>query len=127
VRRQRRLTEGPRSVSSITPHALALSADGKRLFVALSDTNAVAVLDIEDRGRTEILGFIPTGAYPSALGGLLDGRVLIGSGKGFGTGPNDKTAAIDSVAPTSIVRGETKSRYPISRGISRRSFLTRSG
>jgi len=82
-----------------TPHALELSPDGKRLFVALSDNNAVAVLDIEHRGRTEILGFIPTGAYPSALGSLADGRVLIGSGKGFGTGPNDKTAAIDSVAP----------------------------
>jgi YVTN family beta-propeller protein len=83
-----------------TPHALAISPDGERLYVALSDDNAVAVLDVERRGRTEILGFIPTAAYPSAVATLADDRrVLIGSGKGFGTGPNDETDAVDPVAP----------------------------
>jgi DNA-binding beta-propeller fold protein YncE len=83
-----------------TPHALALSPNGKRLYVALSDNNAVAVLDVERRGQTSVLGFIPTAAYPSAVASLADGkRILIASGKGFGTGPNDKTQAIDRVAP----------------------------
>src|SRR5262245_11218463 len=83
-----------------TPHAMAMTPDGTRLYVALSDNNAVAVLDVSKRGRTEVLGFIPTGAYPSAVGVLADGkRILIGSGKGFGTGRNDKTTAIDKVAP----------------------------
>jgi len=83
-----------------TPHAMALTPDGTRLYVALSDNNAVAALDVSKRGRTEVLGFIPTGAYPSAVGVLADGkRILIGSGKGFGTGRNDKTTAIDKVAP----------------------------
>ncbi|HET9984453.1 MAG TPA: hypothetical protein VFQ38_12725 [Longimicrobiales bacterium] len=83
-----------------TPHALAISPDGRRLYVALSDDNAVAVLDVARRGRTEVLGFIPTAAYPTALATLADGKhLLIGSGKGFGTGPNDETAAIDPVAP----------------------------
>ena len=82
-----------------TPHALALSPDGKRVYVALSDNNAVAVLDVEKRAQTNVLGFIPTGAYPSAVAALADGkRILIGSGKGLGTGRNDKTDAIDPVA-----------------------------
>jgi DNA-binding beta-propeller fold protein YncE len=83
-----------------TPHALAITPDGKRLYVALSDNNAVVALDVSHRGRTEVLGFIPTAAYPSAIGVLADSkRILIGSGKGFGTGRNDKTPAIDKVAP----------------------------
>jgi len=81
-----------------TPHALALSPDSARLYVPLSDNNAVAVLDVERRGRTTVLGFIPTAAYPTAVATLGDGKqVLIGSGKGFGTGPNDKTTKIDTV------------------------------
>jgi YVTN family beta-propeller protein len=81
-----------------TPHAIALSPDSTRLYVALSDNNAVAVLDIERRGQTKVMGFIPTAAYPTAVATLSDGKhVLIGSGKGFGTGPNDKTAKIDPV------------------------------
>jgi YVTN family beta-propeller protein len=83
-----------------TPHALAMSPDGSRLYVALSDNNAVAVLSTERRRLTAVKGFIPTGAYPSAVAVLADGtHLLIGSGKGFGTGPNDKTRAIDPVAP----------------------------
>lgn len=83
-----------------TPHALAVSPDGQQLYVALSDNNAVAVLDVARRGQTHVLGFIPTAVYPSALATLADGKqLLIGSGKGFGTGPNDKTDVIDPIAP----------------------------
>ena len=83
-----------------TPHALAISPDSTRLYVALSDNNAVAVLDVEHRAQTKVLGFIPTAAYPSAVATLAGGkRLLIASGKGFGTGPNDKTTRIDPVAP----------------------------
>jgi len=83
-----------------TPHAMALSRNGARLYVALSDNNAVAVLDVARRGLTHVIGFIPTAAYPSAVAVLTDSKqILIGSGKGLGTGPNNKTAAIDPVAP----------------------------
>jgi DNA-binding beta-propeller fold protein YncE len=83
-----------------TPHALAIAPDSARLYVALSDNNAVAVLDVARRGRTTVLGFVPTAAYPTAVATLADGKqLLIGSGKGFGTGPNGKTPSIDSIAP----------------------------
>ncbi len=89
----------PEAPAGSTPNALAASPDAKRLYVANSDNNAVAVMDIARRGRTEVEGFIPTAAYPSALATLADGRVLIGSSKGFGTGPNGKTEQIDPIAP----------------------------
>ena len=56
----------PLSPLGMTPSALALSADQKRLYVACSDADAVASVDVSDvRGVVE--GFIPTGAYPAAI------------------------------------------------------------
>lgn len=62
-----------------TPSAVALSADKKRVYVACSDTNDVAVIDISgDRNR--VSGFVPAGAYPTAMAGLADGRLAILNG-----------------------------------------------
>ena len=67
-----------------TPDALALSPDGRRLYVANADNNDVAVIDVS-RHASEVLGFIPTGWYPSALAIAPDGRTLyVGTGKGLG-------------------------------------------
>jgi len=56
----------PLSPLGMTPSALALSADQKRLYVACSDANAVASVDVSDvRGVVE--GFLPAGAYPAAV------------------------------------------------------------
>lgn len=71
----------------MTPSALAVSADGKRLFVACSDANAIAVVDIsEDRSRVE--GFIPTGWYPTAVRMLPSGTLVVLNGKGVRSLPN---------------------------------------
>ena len=59
----------PRQPLGMTPCALGLSADGKRLFVACSDANAVAVVDISE-ARSRVRGFIPTGWYPTAVRAL---------------------------------------------------------
>jgi hypothetical protein len=78
------------------PEALAQSPDGKRLFVADSSLNAVAVFDVSpiSSGETptteaprSALGFIPTDWYPSALAVQGD-DLLIATAKGQGTGPN---------------------------------------
>ena len=79
----------PREPLGMTPSALGLSADGKHLYVACSDANAVAVADVSE-DRTRVLGFIPTGWYPTAVRGLRDGRIAIASGKGLRSYPNPK-------------------------------------
>lgn len=50
-----------------TPCSLAVSRDGNRLYVANSGENDVAVIDIAHPGHAAVLGFIPTGQYPSAV------------------------------------------------------------
>jgi DNA-binding beta-propeller fold protein YncE len=77
----------PRQPAGMTPSGLALSPDQQRLFIACSDANVVAVVDIsEDRGRVE--GFIPSGWYPTATRMLPDGRVLILNGRGVASYPS---------------------------------------
>jgi YVTN family beta-propeller protein len=70
-----------------TPSGLGLSADGKQLFVACSDANAAAVVDISGP-RSRVLGFVPTGWYPTAAFGLPDGRMGVLNGKGVRSYPN---------------------------------------
>src|SRR5262249_38385700 len=57
----------PKDPVGSTPDALALSPDGKRLYVANADNNDVAVIDIADARESKVLGFIPTGWYPSSV------------------------------------------------------------
>ncbi len=74
----------PHSPPGTTPNALALSRNGKMLFVANADNNNVAVIDTSERGASEVRGFLPSGWYPSAL--LLDGtrgRLYVGNSKGI--------------------------------------------
>ena len=71
-----------------TPDALAVSPDGKFLFVANADNNDVAMITIARRGESAVLGFIPTGWYPSAVGVTPDGKkLLVATGKGMGSRP----------------------------------------
>jgi len=68
-----------------TPDALALTADGHRLYVANADNNNVAVIDVANSKESHVLGFIPTGWYPTALAVAADGKqIYVGTGKGMG-------------------------------------------
>jgi len=70
----------------VIPFGLALSPDQKRLYVAESGINAVAVIDA---ATFEVLGHIPTGWFPSKVEVSQDGKkLLIANAKGFGSGPN---------------------------------------
>lgn len=72
-----------------TPESLSLSPDGRTLYSADSDNNSVAVIDVSAPGQARVRGFIPTGWYPTLVRLTRDGRgLLVGSGKGLGTGPN---------------------------------------
>jgi DNA-binding beta-propeller fold protein YncE len=57
------------------PSALALSRDGKRLFVALAGLDSVAVLDARSSSRYRY-GLVPTGWVPTALAISPNGRYL---------------------------------------------------
>ena len=78
----------PRGPFGTQPDALALSHDGKRLYVALAGLNAVAVIDASRPTHLKRLGLIPTGWYPAALALSDDDRALyVLNAKGFGTDP----------------------------------------
>ena len=75
----------PRAPVGSTPDALALSGDGRKLYVANADNNNVAVIDVSNRKEARVQGFIPTGWYPTAIALTPDGNQLcVGTGKGMG-------------------------------------------
>ncbi|HLH01286.1 MAG TPA: bifunctional YncE family protein/alkaline phosphatase family protein [Bryobacteraceae bacterium] len=71
----------------MTPSALAVGPNGQHLYIACSDANAVAVADISAE-HSRVLGFIPTGWYPTAVRTLANGLLAIANGKGLGSKPN---------------------------------------
>jgi YVTN family beta-propeller protein len=77
----------PNHPLGMTPSALALSADQSRLYVVCSDANAAAVVDVTD-ARSQVLGFVPTGWYPTGARALADGRLVVLNGKGSRSYPN---------------------------------------
>lgn len=90
------------------PDALAISPDGKRLYVGNAASDAVAVIDttkltpkIASRGMVEPVGFVPTEWMPTAMT-LLNDKLYVATAKGKGTGPNNFPQRITE---------ETKARY----------------
>lgn len=77
-----------KSPAGAIPSALALSPNGKTLYVANSGNNAVAVVDISEWGKSSIKGFIPTGWFPTMVFPTTSGKLIIGTGKGMGAGRN---------------------------------------
>ena len=70
----------------VGPSGLAISPNGRRLFVAESGINAIGVVDTQS-GRT--LGHIPSTWYPYRVEVSSDGKRLLVIGfRGFGNGPN---------------------------------------
>jgi DNA-binding beta-propeller fold protein YncE len=77
----------PRQPLGMTPTALASSNDRKRLYIACSNANAVAVADISQE-RSSVSGFLPAGWYPTGVRELPDGRVAVLNGRGVRSYPN---------------------------------------
>jgi YVTN family beta-propeller protein len=103
--RQKRVVEtiktslNPSDPVGSTPDAVAVTSDGTRLFVANADNNDVAVIDISTPDHSHVLGFIPTGWYPSALAVSRDGRTLYaGVAKGLASRANVPTVKFSKEA-----------------------------
>jgi YVTN family beta-propeller protein len=81
----------PQAPEGSTPDALELDAARKLLFVANADNNAIGVINIADPRHSEVLGFVPSGWYPSALTLAGGGRTLyVGNSKGQASYPDIK-------------------------------------
>ncbi len=91
---ERRIWEGTREIISTslypqspegsTPDGLAITPDGRTLFVANADNNDVMVVDISDSAVSRVDGFIPVGWYPTAV--AVDPNkqtLLVANGKGL--------------------------------------------
>ncbi len=77
------------------PVALALNADGRRLYVANAASDAVAVIDTaklsnksSKQGFIEPIGFVPTEWMPFSMA-FSGGKLYLANAKGHGTGPNN--------------------------------------
>lgn len=105
----------PQSPEGSTPDAVAVSPDGKTLFVANADNNDLLVADIsggllDEKVRkfaesvSVVNGFIPTGWYPSALAVSPDGKtIFVANGKGLRSRSN--------LTPADLANG-THPRHP---------------
>lgn len=81
------------------PEALAVNADGSRLYVANAASDAVAVIDTakltlkaSKQGMVEPIGFVPTEWMPMSIAFLPSasgGKLYVATAKGKGTGPNN--------------------------------------
>ncbi len=94
-----------------SPEGLALSDDEQTLYVANAHSNAVAVVLLSDKVRSpkkadkmvsvpksKVLGFIPTGQYPSAVA-VADGKLFVGNGKGTGFEPSSMRVSNSGFTP----------------------------
>ncbi len=92
------------------PEALALNADGSRLYVANAISDAIAVIDTgkltaraAKSGMVEPAGFVPTEWMPMSMT-FLKGSLYVATAKGKGTGPNN--------FPQRTVAGAADQRQP---------------
>lgn len=73
----------PLAPEGSTPDAMEIDNNRKLLYVANADNNSITVIRIAVRGHSAVIGFIPTGWYPSALALAENNNTLfIGNSKG---------------------------------------------
>ena len=72
----------PSSPTGSTPNGLDIDNTKGILFVANADNNNLALFDIREIGETKIIGFVPTGWYPTQVK-VVSGQVFVSNGKGL--------------------------------------------
>ena len=79
----------PNAPIGSTPNAVALDDKEEKLLIANADNNCLVVFDIEEKGKSHALGFIPTGWYPTSVKVFGD-KIFVTNGKGFTSKANPK-------------------------------------
>ncbi len=103
----------PKAPEGSTPEALALDPDGETLYVANSDNNCIAVIDVETPRQSGVKGFIPTGWYPTAVAVTPDGKnLLIGVGKGLQSHANPLTEPNEAADGDAAKPGPRGRKFP---------------
>jgi YVTN family beta-propeller protein len=90
----------PHAPPGSTPNALAYDAGSRTLYVANADNNSIAVFDVTHRGKSKLLGFIPTAWYPTGLALSTSGAIVVINGKGAQSYPNAAPWSGATVADT---------------------------
>ena len=104
----------PHAPEGSTPNALAFDRANSLLYVANADNNDIAVIHAAGRGKNEVVGFIPSGWYPSALAYLpKQQKLYIGNSKGSGSysdinGPTSPLAQGQRDSIKSLQRGSVE-------------------
>jgi YVTN family beta-propeller protein len=81
----------PLAPEGSTPDAVEIDNVRKLVYVANADNNSITVIRIANRAHSAVVGFIPTGWYPSALALAHGGSQLyIGNAKGESGHPDRK-------------------------------------
>ncbi|MCC6794951.1 MAG: bifunctional YncE family protein/alkaline phosphatase family protein [Candidatus Hydrogenedentes bacterium] len=79
----------PNAPEGSTPNSLTLDSEGETLYVANADNYNICVVEVEEAGESDVLGFVPTGWYPSAVAISPDNsKLYIGNAKGNGSYSN---------------------------------------
>jgi YVTN family beta-propeller protein len=112
----------PWQPAGMTPSALAISPDHKRLFIVCSDANAVAVADVSST-RSQPLGFVPTGWYPTAVRVLSDNHIVVLNGHAAGL----QTGTVSFIDPPSDEQLEIYSRTVLENSPYRDELLENAG
>jgi len=88
------------SFRGLIPFGIELSNDESRLYVALSGLNSIGVVDTK---TLSVLGYIPTGWFPTKLQISPDDKTLyVVTARGLGSGPNGGAGFVPTEAGTYV-------------------------
>lgn len=81
----------PNAPPGSMPNSVALTPDGRLLFVANANNNDVAIFDVSSAGHARSLGFIPVGWFPTSVRVNAEGtRLIVANGKGLSSAANPR-------------------------------------
>ena len=82
------LLAGKTHFGGATPNSLALSPDGRTLYVTDGGTNALAIIPLKGKGALRVAGLVPTGWYPTSVSAANDMLYVVNGRSNVGPNPD---------------------------------------